>query len=564
MSLSPILSRGSMIFLVVLLIFFWVSVAAATENSDLVEEVSVPRVPERRERSAREIQLSSLRNFVLTGEEGQETLALVVYPLASHKSDTAWDDLDAFAQDTDRKFFRKLSKKVIAGGALCAAAGAIVPHPSCGYIIYNVGNFLKIPIASPESRALIAWITITTTPAFAQQSFHIGRRLVSYIFGEDAFNATKKDDDSRPHVFKKNRVHYAAKAALLGSAIISGAVPTILMRNAERDFPVFVAATVFPFYFAWLENYYKVGSLHIDRIFRFYAYTPCTNDQKREILKQKIAGFKKALQQNDTLVKSVYSVIYDQHKSGFAATDGSPFAFSALFLRNLARMTGDEETSEMGQALLMNFKADVDATIPRTLSADLFTWGSTFVTGAGTYTRYCITQNVLNGLLEEFGVPAETAFIASTSLAAFESVYRVATSHHIQQRYFTSFREIFTAGENLTLLRKGAGAASFLNGALFSLPTLVAGLNVFETASVTSKVAWLLPSFLLDLSYYDSFFNRHYQDAMTNLSTLREEKIGTVGQRAHLIRYANKALHDIDEFDVETIEKLYKILQRGV
>lgn len=537
----------------VLSLFFSQSVFCS--DSDLIEDVIVPIAPQ--PKIKRDFSLKTLENFIINNEETQEIIAIAVYPL--RKNENAWDNLDTFAQDLDQKFFKRLSKKVIAGGVISACFGGIVPHPSCGYVIENIGNFLHVPVSSVEANLLISWITITTTPVFMQQSFNIGKRIVSYIAHEDAFDASaSRDDDSKPHVFKKTKGHYVAKVALLGSAAINATIPVILMRDAERNHPIFFAVTAIPFYLAWMENYYKAGSLNIDHLFEFHRYTARSNYQKRDILKQKISGFKKAINSNDKLVMNVYEAIHTQEENNFVNQDGSPFAFSTLFLRNLARMADDE-----GTGLLLNFKTDVD-THPSSTSDYILEWTSSFLTGAGLYSRYAINQYVLDNLLLELGMPANSAFITSTTFSAFEALYRASTSNYIQQQYFKSLKNIVKREGNFSLLRKGAGVASFINGSLFSLPNVVAGLKVFENYSLTSKMAYLAPSFLLDLSYYDSFFNRHYNEAITNVSSIKENNIGIIGKRAHLNYYANKAYGHINQFDAETIEKLYQIIQKGV
>lgn len=532
-----------------------ISSSVSASQIDLAEDAIVPA--NKFQKIKKDYSLKSLENFVVTSKYAQETIGIAVYPIA--RDETAWDNLDKFAQDLDQKFFKRLSKKVIAGGVVSALFGGVVPHPSCGYVIENVGDFLRVPLSGVESDLLISWITITTTPVFMQQSFNIGKRIVSYIAHEDAFDASaSRDDDSKPHVFKKTKGHYVAKVALLGSAAINATIPVILMRDAERNHPIFFAVTAIPFYLAWMENYYKAGSLNIDHLFEFHRYTARSNYQKRDILKQKISGFKKAINNSDKLVMNVYEAIHSQEENNFVNQEGSPFAFSTLFLRNLARMADDE-----GTGLLLNFKTDVD-THPSSTSDYILEWTSSFLTGAGLYSRYAINQYVLDNLLVELGMPANSAFITSTTFSAFEALYRASTSNYIQQQYFKSLKNIVKREGNFSLLRKGAGVASFINGSLFSLPNVVAGLKVFENYSLTSKMAYLAPSFLLDLSYYDSFFNRHYNEAITNVSSIKESNIGIIGKRAHLNYYANKAYGHINQFDAETIEKLYQIIQKGV
>lgn len=535
--------------------YVFISSSVSASQIDLAEDAIVPA--NKFQKIKKGYSLKSLENFVVTSKYAQETIGIAVYPIS--RDETAWDNLDKFAQDLDQKFFKRLSKKVIAGGVVSALFGGVVPHPSCGYVIENVGDFLRVPLSGVESDLLISWITITTTPVFMQQSFNIGKRIVSYIFNEDSFDVTKNgDEDSKPHTFRKVKAHYVAKTALLGSAAINATIPLILMRDAERNHPIFFSVTAIPFYLAWMENYYKVGSINIDHLFEFQRYTSRSNYQKRDILKKKIEAFKKAINVNDKLVTNVFDVIKNQEENEFLACDGSAFAFSTLFLRNLARMADDE-----GTGLLLNFKTDVD-THPSSTSDYILEWTSTFLTGAGLYSRYAINQYILDNLLVELGMPVNSAFITSTTFSAFEALYRASTSNYIQQQYFKSLKNIVKREDNLSLLRKGAGVASFINGSLFSLPNVVAGLKVFENYSLTSKIAYLAPSFLLDLSYYDSFFNRNYNEVVTNISSIKERNIGIMGKRSHLNYYANKAYHHINQFDQETIEKLYQIIQKGV
>lgn len=511
--------------------------------------------------------LKSLQNSVFTEGDAQNTLAIAIYPLSSNRegrnSAYSWDDLDKFGQEVDQRFFKSLSKKVIGGGIFCALFGALVPYPSTGYVIYNIGNFLHIPVGETASDLLITWIVTTTTPAFAQQSFNTGKRIISYIAHEDPFSPTSQNDDSIPHVFQKSRLHYVLKTVLMGSSVINAAIPTILMREAEREFPMFFAVMATPFYLAWMENYYRVGSRNIDHLFEFYSYTTKLNYYKREILNEKILGFKKEIQKDDSLAEKVYNLIQSQMKGKFSNAEGNPFAFSTLFIRNLARMNDDDE-EDAGQALLMNFKIDMEGH-ESSWGDNLANWTSTFLTGAGIYTKYHINQTILYGLMAEFGMSQQDAEIISSTLAGFESCYRIATSSYTQRYYFKSLKNIFSSVNNLTPLRKAAGVTSFINASLFSLPNLVAGLKIFENSSFTSKIAYLAPSFMIDLSYYDAFFNRYTNEVITNVSTIKKSKdMGIIRKRAFIHSYADKALQFINQFDPETIEKLYKILQKGM
>ena len=522
------------------------------KGSDLVEEVSAAAPAGLKS----DISLKSIQNFYTTRDDKQQTIALVTYPVA--RNEQSWDNLDQFAQTLDQRFFKPLNAKIAAGGVFCALFGAIVPHPSCGYVIKNTGDFLHVPLSGAGSDVLVAWLTISTTPVFVQQSFALGKRLLTTILNDSSFTPSGHEDDSRPHVFQKTRTHYSTKALTLAASAVNAAIPLILMRDAEKNFPIFFSATAIPFYGAWLEDYYRVGSKNIDHLFEFYRYTTRSNAQKRDILKEKVIAFKEAINKNDALVSSVFDVLARRKQDDFQIRKGDAFVFSLFFLRDLARMADDE-----AEGLLLNFKADVD-TAPGVFANHVLEWTSTFMTGAGLYARYEINQFVLNGLFTELGTSPEASFVLSSALASFEAVYRLTSMNYAQHSYFRSLKTIFRLSGNVPFLRKGLGAASLANGVLFSLPNLVAGLKVFEASDMISKVAFLTPSFLMDLSYYDSFFNRHYNAFVTHAGAFKERAIGVTGKRAHLNFYADRAYACISEFDTETIEKIYHIIQKGV
>lgn len=521
--------------------------------SDIVEDISVP---EKKNKSNSSVDLNSLQNFIITNEDSQDIVAVSSYPISTNKN--SWDDLNKFSHNVDKKFFKNMNKKIMLGSLFCGLFGCVVPHPSCGYVIKNIGDFLHIPISSVESDLLISWLTITTTPAFFQQSFNLGKRVLLHITHNNDYTVTaSSDEDSKPHLIKKSMKHYISKYCLFFSASINATIPVVLMREAEKDFPMFFSLTCVPFYIAWLENYYRIGSRNIDYLFRFYNYTAKSNNEKRQILKKKINLFRKSINKSDKLTEKIFNIISSARENDFSTNEGDPFAFSSLFLRNLARMDADE-----GTGLLLNFKADMDANNKEKISEQIFEWISTFLTGAGLYSRYSIHQFVLDGILKEVGFSPEVSFIASASLSAYESIYRATTTNYVQKQYFKSFLNIFKSTDNLIPVRKTFGLISFVNGSLFSLPNVVAGINVFKEYSLISKISYLAPSFLLDLSYYDYFFNSQCNEVITNISSLRTS--GLSGKRSYINFYANKAYHVIDQFDSETIEKLYQIIEKGV
>lgn len=509
--------------------------------------------------------MTFLKNKVIND---RETIAMAVYPLSTNAN--AWDDLNYFGEEFDKRFFSGLSRKAMAGGGIAALFGGIVPHPSCGYIINSIGDFLRIPVREVESDLLIAWITITTTPVFIQQGFNMGRRILTTVLKETAFDPDKqsrqvvnnvadseKINVSTPRFFKKTKAHYAAKGFMFISSAVNASIPFVLMKEAEKNNVVFFGVTAAPFYLAWLDIYYRIGVHNIDHLFEFYRYSARTNYQKREILHRKITGFKNTINNNDNIALHVYNVIFHQKENNFKAVDGNPFAFSALFLTNLLRMS----TEDAG--LLMNYKIDVDSN-PISLTDNMLEWISPFITGASLYPRYCINQYLLDLLLIELGAASNDAFIISTTFATFETLYRLLISNHLQEANLKSMKDSFSLHGNFPFLRKGLGLASVINGALFSLPNLVAGLKVFHASSMLSQVAYLAPTFVSDFVLHNSFFNHNYNEFVTNLSAIKSNNLSVMGKRAHLNFYANKAYRYIHKFDAETIEQLYQIIQKGV
>ncbi len=502
------------------------------------EEASLPEIRHR----AIQLQNHPLENI-------NDASSLSTYPLGNGNA-LNWDNADEFAEQLDQGFFKGNSKKSRLAGTLAGVIGAVVPYASCGYVINNIGNFLHVPLSGPLENFMIAGITVTTTPVFAQQFYSSGQKMVSYIFKEEPF----QDPDSLVELIHKNKSHYALKGSLLLSAGINALIPTLLMHAAEKDFPMFFAFTAFPFYGAWLENNYKVGSSNLDYLFSRYQYTSKTNFQKRQILKNKLLAFKEEITRDNVLVSNLYEMIEAQRVHNFKAQDGFPFCFSGLFLRDAVRLEDEGE--------LINFKVDVEND-PHSAFDNAMDWGSSFLTGASTYAKYSITQSVLESFLKEV-MDEEKAFIFSATLASFEALHRLTTSHYTQTQTLQSLKNLFRAPQNFTIVRKAGSVLSAVNASLFSLPYVVAGLDIFSEFSTLSKVAILGPVFATDYLYYNNFFSKNYNRFINNATTLKKENTNIILQRAHLTKHADKALKYVDQFKEEPIENLYKIIMKGV
>jgi len=548
------------LFIFVFICFFNISFASDNDYSDIVIQDSAPKIQHVLKPYVKRVQ-----NFHLSSsnESDVHSISLVTYPLLSQEK-----DLEKFSQKLDRNFFSSYSTKIIISSLICSLVGGIVPHPSCGYIIDNIGNFLKVPISSVGSNLLISWITISMTPVFMVQSYNLGKKSFSFLFGDRKFtSSTDSEKDIDPHFLKWSTKHYIAKGILITSASINALIPLVLMKDSEKDFPLFFQITAFPFYIAWFENYYKVGSFNIDYLFRFYGYTVKSNFEKREILKKKILIFKECITQDSALSQDIYHLISERKKKNFSLEDGAPFSLSLLFCRDYSRLDTDEQLDESENfgkiSFLLNFKKDFDSN-SHSIFDDICQWTSPFIIGAAFYSRYCINEYLLDIFLKEIGVPSDVSLITATTFSAFEAIYKATMTNYTQQSYLKSWGGLFRKTSNFPYIRKCMNGVSLINGVLFSLPNLVAGLEVFKGYSTLTQVSYLVPQFLMDFSYYDSFFSRQYQNLFTKVSSIKEKNIGISGKRAHLISYADKLYKDIDKFDFETIEKIYQLTQQGL
>jgi hypothetical protein len=555
--------------------------------------------------------------------------ATVLYPLnhahnlSDNERDTTWNnDLDTFANEIDRTIFSPKSKAVTRLATLAAVAGAMVSSPCCGYVMYNVADFLHIPVSSTLSIGFIIWISSSTAPAFMTIFYEKGEAIASWIFNEPRFTPTRGKLDSRPHVIKKNRCHCISNALVLASASISAAVLTALMHDAEKQYPVFFYITAAPFYLTWLTTYFHETSWSLDRAFQKYVYLSKTTQDKKEILQKSIENFKLAIRNEDILAEDALHYIEEAKKNGFSAADREPFVFSWLFLKatrghhmnqspnglqdspdfsklktfkskilksfmeyffgnsdhshpppddlqdNLGFAELDSAFTELHstKSRVLNFFMDQDNLRP-SWSKGMLEWLNPYFSGLGTAAKFSITQYVLNDALLSIGLENESAYAMSVSMSVFETLFRMLVMTGSQERFLTSVPEVFSVNHinNCQIVRKMAGLFSGINAALFSLPAIVAGLEVYKDLPFISKIACLSPVFLNDFSFYDQLFNKKTNEFITYILGLhkpgRESQawIDQVCRRAALTRYANKASEFIEEADDETTEELYRL-----
>lgn len=530
-----------------------VSSAPVSERSSLVE------IPDVQKRDVSK-DIWSLKRMYF---DDDEVSAVATYPL-SGGVEIAWDNYDRYFPMLDREFFRETSKKAIAGGLVFGSFGLLVSSPSCGYIIDKTGDFLDIAIEGKASDVLVSWIVITTTPSFVQQSYNLGKGFVELVFNERRFVTRNIDDkEEYPKLLGKEGLHYLLYGVLGVSSVINAAIPAIMMERSEVDYPIFMAATMVPFYSAWLQKYFEIGRYNIDKSLLFYRYTSTSNYQKRQNLKNSIVKFKEHLASSDKLANLAYSLIESRKSNEFAPNNSEPFAFSLLFLKSVNRFKVNDDEAK-NESLMMNFKADVDIYNKASFIGNCADWASTFLTGSSAYTSYVITGSVLESLFLEVGISSPVSKVAAYTLSGVEALYSISSSQHIQREWLMSLKDIFTVSDNFGVARKLIGLSSFVNASLFALPRLVAGLSALKAHSLESKIVHLAPAFLIDVMQHDWTFNRYTNECLDNLSTIKSSNIGTVLQRAHINKYANQAIYYIDEFDNETIEKLYVNVMHGM
>ncbi|MDF3034043.1 MAG: hypothetical protein K0R76_997 [Alphaproteobacteria bacterium] len=511
--------------------------------------------------------------------------ALKFYPLSPYQtlSDnekaTTWDRLGTFGQAIDTTIFSSNQSRAMAAFALLGAgAGLMVSSPSCGYLMYNIADFLGVPLSGAVTNFLICWISITTAPAFTtllhEKAEEVGSHI-SQLFKRTGFTPTGRKSDSRPHVIKKNWSHEILDLMAFFSASISAGTLTALLNVAENEYFVFFNITALPFYFLWQAIYFCEISSSLNQFFQKYFYLPEGTKYKKRILQEKIAHFKSAIGHQDyaRLADETFKDIEGARKKGFPTNSGEPFVFSGLFLK--ASHRADPTISRNGAASLLNFRMDMESLRP-SWKEDMLGWFSIFALGIATYQKFFITQHILNdpilSVAQSLSLAGshEGAYIGSTILSGYETFFKMFALASSQKKFFIGLKEVCSVNHVNTCqwARKIAGLLCGANACLFSLPVMVAGLDLYHDDSTLSKMAYVLPVFLIDFSFYNQLLNSATNKSITYLlracKDVRWERLAKLGRRADVSHYADEASAFIsDDADEETLEKIYNLLQEG-
>lgn len=494
-------------------------------------------------------QVPSLQTYGAVTKEG----------LSPNELATAWNKPSLFAFSLDKKFFAQPDIKAIACWLFLAATCGIVPSsPACGYLIRSIGNFTRLPNpdvpgANPAySQAAIAWITISTAPAFIM-AWYLGCKA---LFQKQSLTPPRSKLDNQPHVLDKNRLHKTLIVFGAFSSAICAAVPTALLYDTEKNFPLFFMITVAPFYLTWAGLYFDETSLVTNQLFQRFSYRGVNSQLKKNILLQKIGAFKTTLKIADSsFVEKAFS--YINKGPAQELCEEAPFIFSLFFVKSEKRA----ELGNIQSAPLLNFRMDMETVQSSNLAALL---ASLFIGGTGSYTKFYIMQPVLKNAFLSMGLEEKHADIASTTLSAFETPFRTILMAGVQTRFLQDLPKVFSLKHlnNYPCTRKMAGTTASINAVLFSLPMVVAGLEVYKDSSASEKFFHIFPAFFNDFSFYEQTFNTYINQFLTHMVTLKPKNIQSIERKkAYVSYYADKAFKWTGGFDNETLDEIYRRTQ---
>jgi len=508
---------------------------------------------------------SLLTAYTVPSEFGVQVPSLQTYgavakeDLSDNEKKTAWNKPSLLAFHIDRNFFAQPNIKAITCWVFLAVMGGIVPSsPSCGYVIRSIGNFTRLP--NPDvpgtnpaySQAAIAWITVSTAPVFIM-AWYLGCKA---LFQKQSLTPPRDKLDNQPHVLKKNRAHKTLIAFLAGSSAICATVPTALLYATEKNFPLFFAITVGPFYLTWMGLYFHETLLVTDKLFQHFFYRGVSHRYKKNTLLQKIGAFKETLKTADSsFISKAFSYINKGPEQELRKED--PFVFSLFFVRNERRAE-----SSIQSAPLLNFRMDMEDVRPSKIAPFI----STLIGGAGSYTKFYIMQHVLKNAFLSMGLEEKHADTASTALSAFETPFRTILMASVQTRFLQELPKVFSLKHlnNYPCTRKIAGTTSSINAVLFSLPMVVAGLEVYKNSSASEKFFHIFPAFFNDFTFHEQTFNTYINHFLTHIFTLRPKNIKSVERmKAYVSYYADKASKWTGSFDNETLDEIYNRTQEG-
>ncbi|MGV8949225.1 MAG: hypothetical protein ACOH2E_07700 [Candidatus Paracaedibacter sp.] len=462
--------------------------------------------------------------------------------IEAHLKSNKLENLDDFARIVDREIFQSTDKRVLGTALLFSLFGLVPSSPSCGYLMDNVATFLRIPPDHASATGLISYILIATTPAFARQFYDMGKSITSSLFQKASFQGAKHESGIKPKHFEKNIAHKAVNTLLTGNAFITALLPTLLMKRSEIQFPLFFGLSVAPFFVAWFENAIEGGFENSDRLFRRYFYSTVRAESIKGTLRQELKNFLAEAKSNKELAKSVSQKIEDGRKKGLLGTKGDPFLFSCFFVKSKIQSENDPSGLTISKQVM---------------SKDVALWSSTLLTGLGSYGRYLLFQSVFEELIGGMGFSPQWTTAISVTLSLAETLYRNACSH-AQEEFFLKGTQLFSSEKNLTILRKTASVLSYISGILFSLPSLVAGLEILKNYTLTDKIVILAPAFLLEYSSYQPFFEKLYVKLLMDVAILPTGSYAN--HLAKIVHFSERVDNFIIHADVLTTETLWRVL----
>ncbi|MBA3284871.1 MAG: hypothetical protein H0U27_07405 [Nitrosopumilus sp.] len=549
--------------------------------------------------------MAKISRMILELEGRQFVSAITTYGNGLN-IETSWDNTSQFVQEIDQSVFNHPTSKV-AYGAFAIGALLALPAstPSTGALLTAIGDFFHFQASGEISIAMSTWIMATTTPCFA---LHLGKRakiIHESLFTKEVFKTHSDDTMSEPTRIKRSRVHKAAIGLLLISSVIDATVNTgVIWLAYHENFPNVFWGTSWSYFISFLNRYYEMGNLNLDRKFCQYWYDTKIVADKRATLLSYLRRCREALTENDNFTKEIYKVVkkaIDSKPSTEFDNQEHIFALSALFLKN-ANNFDIEERSNQGPVLentpllkevtslerentqlkkrnhrlkeevdeltrsnahLMNFQAQQDSILP--WKEAILEQLSTILMGAGWAGRAVAMEYILEKIFTAMTIPDPYANGLAWGLSIYDFLYRSFTENDIQQEYMKGWLNSLThqhLGDTM-IVRKVTGWSSMINGGLFSLAKTVAGIAGFSAWGTPAplQAICLVPAFILDLSYYDAFFRDANQNIITEVITLKHpdpKKGGSLNRkRAVLMKYMATVEHYLTNvWDPETIGKL--------
>jgi hypothetical protein len=518
-------------------------VAAASEQSlqDLTQVTALTRYKPLRARTV------SMGDGALTVEaEGQED------PRAALKA--------IFFEKIDEDFFKRQSRLERIAVATSALLGLAPQHPLCGVLIYNVGDMLRLAKDSAGVDSLIAWVTVSTTPAFMHQMANRGQIIYKAIaqprpytlnldeLGEDDRLSLNEVIPGASLLFETNATHKILKLSSFASSVINASVPLLPLVYIEEEYPLFLVVTSPAFFLALLEHGYTVAEERLRDIFSSRIY-PISNIRmcQRDILLERLAEFQERIARDDEFAADMYSSLV-RNETGIERT----FKFSALFMKSISRIQKPKGDTDR----LWNASADFEELPRPSLASGAIAAMTHGLIHLAQYPRFKVTQYFPSTLLIWAGMDANAAWWTSHSLAGFVTLHRYLSEYGVH----TATASRLSLPTDNRGLRRGVRLVSAVNALLLTLIYCSLGLQALADETPASKTLWLGSMLALDFWYFYDFFDRHNNGAITETVTLPPMN----SRLALLNRYAERAKVFVQDAHDGAVKVLYREVFGGI